>query len=78
MTYYFQALYIFAGWIAKHVKTLGEKKYFTYFQSYVLNGNLFQLLNQVIMITGAASFVSECGRGWMLLVLRGEGEEATV
>lgn len=40
--------------------------------------NLFQLLIQVIMIAGAASFVSECGRGWMSLVLRGEREEATV
>lgn len=62
-----------------NVKTLGERKYFTYFTFYfILNENLFQLLIQVIMITGAASFVSECGRGLMLLVLRGEGEEATV
>lgn len=41
---------------------------FTYCQSYVLNGNFFQLLFQVITTTGAASFVSECGRGWMLNV----------
>jgi len=39
---------------------------------------LFQLLLQVIMITGAASFISECGRGWMSLSLQGEREEATV
>lgn len=54
------------------------KKYFKYLQSYILAGNLFQLLIQVIMISGAASFVSECGRGWMSVALRGEGEEATV
>lgn len=30
------------------------------------------------MITGDESFVSECGRGWMSLVLQGEREEATM
>lgn len=30
------------------------------------------------MSSGAESFVSECGRGWMSLELRGEREEATM
>lgn len=46
--------------------------------AYFFDGNLFQRFIQVIMITGTASFVPECGRGWMSLVLRGAGEEATV
>lgn len=40
--------------------------------------NLFQSVIQVILMTETASSVSACGHGWMSLVLREEGEEATV
>lgn len=46
---------------------------FTYLQINILNGSFYQLLIQVIMTAGATNFVSECGHGWMSLVLRGRG-----